>query len=264
MVRTSGATASKDDSLALTQSRNRALLQTVKEGIPKANTIVTGIDKSKLTEEKNMKIHFVKHNPKSEEEMLKILVHEQQNKFGTTSLRKATKKAKSRLEHRIAHIKEREQKLEEACEISEVETVVPSQSLFQVDVNLDNLKEHLAQLRSHLGRQDEQLANLEKQVNLRATEKIMGTYLTRIAKCIPKSLGERPHAFKLNDPGFFHEEFDTEDGHLLKEGVERVIEKLEILSSITLKNHKSKIKTEQRLKKLEAAEVQYLKKEQYA
>jgi len=37
---------------------------------------------------------------------------------------------------------------------------------------------------------------------------------------VPKALGERPHAFKLDDPGFFEEEFDTEDGPLLKGGVE--------------------------------------------
>ena len=108
------------------------------------------------------------------------------------------------------------------------------------------------------------MASLEKQVNRRATEKCMGMYLKRISASIPKTLGERPHAFKLNDPGFFHEDFDTEDGHLLKEGVEKVIEKLEILSSVTLKNHRYKNKCEQRLKKLEAAELLNLKKEQYA
>lgn len=82
----------------------------------------------------------------------------------------------------------------------------------------------------------------------------MGMYLKRIAASIPKALGERPHAFKLNDPGFFDEEFDTEDGHILKQGVEKVIEKLEILSSVTMKNHKYKIKCERRLNTLEAAE----------
>ncbi len=62
----------------------------------------------------------------------------------------------------------------------------------------------------------------------------------RIAQAVPKTLGERPHAFKLNDPGFFEEDFETEDGPLLKEGVEQVIEKMEILSSVTVKNRKFK------------------------
>ena len=30
-----------------------------------------------------------------------------------------------------------------ASDVSDVETVVPSNALFQVDVNLDNLKDHL-------------------------------------------------------------------------------------------------------------------------
>ena len=68
----------------------------------------------------------------------------------------------------------------------------------------------------------------------------MGKYLSRISQAVPKTLGERPHAFKLNDPGFFDEEFDTEDGHLLKIGVERVIEKMEIMANVTSKNRKFK------------------------
>ena len=88
-------------------------------------------------------------------------------------------------------------------------------------------------------------------------------YLKRIAAAVPKTLGTRPHAFKLNDPGFFDEEFDTEDGHLLKEGVEKVIEKIEILSAVTMKNHKYKAKCEVRLKRLEAAELLNMKKESH-
>ena len=65
-------------------------------------------------------------------------------------------------------------------------------------------------------------------------------YLERISVAIPQTLGERPHAFKLNDPGFFEEVFETEDGHLLKLGVEKVIEKLEIMSAVTIKNRKFK------------------------
>ena len=84
---------------------------------------------------------------------------------------------------------------------------------------------------------------------------MIGAYLGRIAYAIPKSLGERPHAFKLNDPGFFDEDFDTEDGHLLKEGVEKVIEKMEIMASVTSKNRKFKLKAEERLDKLEKAQL---------
>ena len=88
-------------------------------------------------------------------------------------------------------------------------------------------------------------------------------YLSRIAVAIPHSLGERPHAFKLNDPGFFDEEFDTADGHVLKEGVEKVIEKLEIMSAVTMKNKKFKAKAEDRLAKLEAAQLLNVQKKQF-
>jgi len=107
-------------------------------------------------------------------------------------------------------------------------------------VNIDNLKEHLGHIKNIIQGQEQRLSNLDLEVSKRASEKIIGSYLGRIAVAIPHTLGERPHAFKLNDPGFFQEEFDTEDGHLLKEGVEKVIERLEILSAVTMKNRKFK------------------------
>ena len=88
-------------------------------------------------------------------------------------------------------------------------------------------------------------------------------YLGRIASSVPKALGERPHGFRLNDPGFFDEEFDTEHGQFLKQGVEKVIAKMEILSSVTLKNRRFKIKAEERLDKLEEAMLRLVTKEDY-
>ena len=84
------------------------------------------------------------------------------------------------------------------------------------------------------------IIKLEKELTRRATEKVLGMYLSRIALAIPQTLGERPHAFKLDDPGFFHEDFETEDGPVLKEGGEKVIEKLEIMASVTMKNKRFK------------------------
>lgn len=70
----------------------------------------------------------------------------------------------------------------------------------------------------------------------RASEKVLGQYLERIAQSVPGDLGKRPHAFKLNDPAFLKEDFDTEFGHVLKQGVERFIEKIEVLAHATHKN----------------------------
>ena len=134
----------------------------------------------------------------------------------------------------------RDQKLLNADDVSEVETVVPSNALFSLDVNIDNLKDHLGNLKNYIQGQESFIKQLEIEVRKRATEKSLGMYLERISVAIPQTMGERPHAFKLNDPGFFDEEFDTEHGHLLKMGVEKIIEKLEILSAVTIKNRKFK------------------------
>ena len=87
---------------------------------------------------------------------------------------------------------------------------------------------------------------------MRTTDRLLGKYFTMVTRCFPKSLGERPHAFKLNDSSFFDEKFDTKDGQDLKLSVERLIEKMEIVASNTLKNKKFKKKAEERLNKLEA------------
>ena len=49
----------------------------------------------------------------------------------------------------------------------------------------------------------------------------------------------------------------------MKEGVEKVIEKLEIMSAVIMKNRKFKNKAEERLTKLEQAQIQNVKKDQF-
>ena len=130
-----------------------------------------------------MKIHPVKHLPKSDEEILDNLIKE--NVQVKASKGKANRDAKSKLAQRKALALAREQKLQQADDVSEVETVIPSNTLFSVDINLDNLKDHLGQIKTHLSRQDQLLEKLTTQVNHRSTEKGMGMYLKRIAKSIP-------------------------------------------------------------------------------
>lgn len=84
---------------------------------------------------------------------------------------------------------DRDKKLEDASDVSEVETVVPSNALFSVDVNLDNLNQHLASLKKTLHEQKLYLQKLEHQVSRRATEKVMGTYMGRIALAVPATMG---------------------------------------------------------------------------
>ena len=50
---------------------------------------------------------------------------------------------------------------------------------------------------------------------------------------------------------------------MLKEGVERVIEKMEIISNVTSKNRKFESKAEERLDRLEAAQLLNVQKKQF-
>ena len=108
---------------------------------------------------------------------------------------------------------------------------------------------------------DQRIAGVDRGMRQRATEKAMGMYLERMSHAIPKTLGSRPHAFKLDDPSFFEQEFDTEYGQLLKSGVEKMIEKLEIMSSVCMKNKKFKNKATERLDKLESYYGTYVSKD---
>lgn len=62
----------------------------------------------------------------------------------STSNRRITKDAKAELDKKKELEFARDEKLANASEVSDVETVVPSNVLFSVDVNLENLKDHLA------------------------------------------------------------------------------------------------------------------------
>ena len=158
---------------------------------------------------------------------------------------------------------QRDAKCANASDVSEVETVVPTSKFFQLDVNLDTLKDHLRDIRGHITSQYDHLRKLDRLVEKRATEKALGLYLKRVANSVPQTVGERPHSFKLDEPGFLQEEFDTEDGHLLKEGVEKLIEKMEIISAVCIKNRKFKTKAEERLEALEKAQLKNVQKDQY-
>ena len=64
-----------------------------------------------------------------------------------TTMRKAHKGAKAELAAKKQLAKARAEKMANASEISDVETVIPNPTLFSVDINIDNLKDHLATLK---------------------------------------------------------------------------------------------------------------------
>ena len=87
---------------------------------------------------------------------------------------------------------------------------------------------------------------MDGKTQMRLMEKVMATYLERIALGVTKEVGGREHRFKLDDPLFMSEIYDSVDGRTLKLSVEGFIEKLEILSASCvrstriLKKHDSK------------------------
>lgn len=70
-------------------------------------------------------------------------------------------------------------------ECSEVETVIPSNTLFSVDVNIDNLKDYLGSMNNYIQGQDALIRNLEVEIKKRASEKGLGMYLERISVAVP-------------------------------------------------------------------------------
>ena len=79
----------------------------------------------------------------------------------------------------------------------------------------------------------------------------MGKSLERISLGISKKLGERPHAFKLDDPTFLQEDTLDAEGMILKDGVEKLVEKMEILSKHCINQKKFKLNAKSRIDSLE-------------
>ena len=135
--------------------------------------------------------------------------------------------------------------------MSDVENIRAARKLFQVNVNLDNLKDVLEGMASQIEINTAALSDVNDEVKLRATELTMGKYLERISQAVHKDVGERPHVFKLDEPSFLQNEFQTPHGVNLKNGVEKVIEKMEIISKASLFQKRFKKNAEVRIKTLE-------------
>ena len=100
----------------------------------------------------------------------------------------------------------------------------------QLDLNFDSLKDYLMGLREQIHEQGSMINILESEILRRTTEVVVGKSLERISMSVSRKLGERPHAFKLDDPSFLNEENISEESKVLKTGVEKMVEKMEIMS----------------------------------
>ena len=66
---------------------------------------------------------------------------------------------------------------------------------------------------------------------LKTGDRILGNYFERMTFGFHKDVGTREHKFKLDDPRFLTDEFNTVDAQHLKVSIESFIDKLEILSN---------------------------------
>ena len=75
---------------------------------------------------------------------------------------------------------------------------------------------------------------------------------------IHKEVGEKAHKFQLGDKEYLKEEEGSADAVQLRKGVDKFIEKLDILSESVIKLNKFKKNTEARVTKMEEKQKDYL------
>ena len=75
---------------------------------------------------------------------------------------------------------------------------------------------------------------------------------------IHKEVGDKAHKFQLDDKEYLKEEEGTADAVQLRKGVDKFIEKLDILSESVIKLNKFKKSTEARVLKMEEKQKDYL------
>ncbi len=77
-------------------------------------------------------------------------------------------------------------------------------------------------------------------MNLKTSDRALGTILERFCMGITKEVGEKPHKFKLDDKEFLKENNGNADEIYLKQNVEKFLDKLDIVSAslIRLETHR--------------------------
>ena len=66
----------------------------------------------------------------------------------------------------------------------------------------------------------------------------MGNYFERIGTSVHRDVGSREHRFKLDDPRFLTEDFNSADAQYLKSQIELFIDKIEIVSMSSMRHSK--------------------------
>jgi hypothetical protein len=77
-------------------------------------------------------------------------------------------------------------------------------------------------------------------------------------------LGDAPHAFKLDDPEFMNADAEvSEEGTIFKEGLGKLVEKMEVISKHCLNQRKYKEESKKRIEHLESQAALFVSKEMF-
>ena len=101
--------------------------------------------------------------------------------------------------------------------------------LVQLDLRFDLLRVFLEHMQKAVNQHAEIINNVQKEVKYRATENWLAEYIEKIADGLHKDWGERPHTLRLGDQDNKH--YQTEDSPYFKKAVDRMIGKMEIIST---------------------------------
>jgi len=119
-------------------------------------------------------------------------------------------------------------------------------------LNEENLFQTIQSLNKSINQSRDRINELERLVAKRATEKVLGDYFERICtKVNSKELAEKPHRYKMNDPGYTAPDLDDPDAQHLRAQVDCFIERLDQMLQSQLTSKKIVEKNMGRVQEIE-------------
>ena len=91
------------------------------------------------------------------------------------------------------------------------------------------MEEHVDEINVRLERGLAEVEAIREAFLEKATEKTIATYLQKIADSLHRECGEKPFNNSLTEPSPLNELYQTEDSIKLKEAVEKVVDKFQII-----------------------------------
>lgn len=106
--------------------------------------------------------------------------------------------------------------------------------LVQLDLRFDLLRVFLEHIQKAVNQHAEIINNIQKDMKFKSTESSLADYFTRISDGLHRDCGERPHSMRLANEGSKH--YQTDVSPLLKSSVDKLVGKMEVISTHLLRN----------------------------